>query len=457
VAFPRGQGVLFTERADDQKPIRKNAEAAVPPRRAMPSLQAALRRITADLVESRSLIMRVFLPFVAGCYLAYLFRTINAVIAGPLMLELGLGAADLGLLTSVYFLTFAAAQIPIGVYLDRYGPRGVQSALLLVAAAGAVLFAASENFVSLLMGRALIGLGVAAAVTAGLKSLVLWFPKERLSLLNGLMMMLGALGAVTATSPAGLLLDLIGWRELFGCLAAATAGCAAMIYLVVPEAASVVAPLAGGSLGAGLRTICTDPRFWRLAPLSATSVGTAWALQGLWSAQWLTDVEGLDRAALVQRLFGMAVALSLGGLLFGVLADRLRRRGVGPELLFGAVTTVFFAAQFALILHGPIPSFFLWPIVAVFGAVTLLGYAILAEYYPKEMVGRATGALNVFHIGGAFLLQYLTGIVLQHWTPQAGHYPEIAYQAAFGLNLVLQILAWIWFALPRRALRPSTA
>lgn len=396
--------------------------------------------------------MRVFLPFVAGYYLSYLFRTINALIAVPLTLELGLGADELGLLTSVYFLTFAAAQIPIGILLDRYGPRRIQSALLLAAAAGAALFAASDDFWVLLVGRALIGLGVAASLTAGLKALVLWFPKDRLPLLNGLMVMFGALGAVTATAPAELLLAWMGWRELFDLFAAVTASCAVAIYLIVPEV-SAVAPVVRGAVPAGLSTVYTDPRFWRLAPLSATTVGTAWALQGLWAAQWLSDVDGLDRPTLVQYLFVMAIALSLGALLLGIVAVRLRARGIGPETLLSLVAIVFMTAQLALILRWPLPSYIPWTVVAAVGAATVLSYAVLAEYFPKELAGRANGALNVFHIGGAFVLQYATGIVLQHWTPQAGHYPEIAYQAAFGLNLVLQIAAWIWFAMPR-ASRP---
>ena len=391
--------------------------------------------------------MRVFLPFVVGYYLSYLFRTINALIAAPLAAELGLGADDLGLLTSVYFLTFAAAQIPIGILLDRYGPRRIQSALLVIAAIGAALFAASGDFLALLAGRALIGLGVAAALTAGLKALVHWFPGDRLPLLNGLMVMLGALGAVTATLPAELALTWIGWRELFALFAAVTAGCAVMMYLVVPEITPAM-PVTGGAAVVSLRKIYADPRFWRLAPLSATSIGTAWALQGLWAAQWLTDVEGLDRAALVQHLFTMAVALSLGALVLGVVADRLRRRGIGPEALLGLVAAVFITAQLALILRWPLPSYILWAVVAAVGAATVLSYAILAEYFPKEFAGRANGALNVFHIGGAFVLQYATGVVLQYWTPEAGHYPEIAYQTAFALNLVLQIVAWVWFALP---------
>src|ERR1700682_107861 len=201
--------------------------------------------------------------------------------AAPLATELGLGADDLGLLTSIYFLTFAAAQIPIGILLDRYGPRRVQSVLLLVAAGGSGLFAVSHHFWMLLVGRALIGLGVASAMTAGLKALVLWFPGDRVPLLNGLMVMLGALGAVTAKLPADLLLDWIGWRGGFGLLAGLTVASAVMIYLIVPEATLVPS----GAVSAGLRKGYGGPRFWPCGPPSASCIGTAWALQGLWGAQ----------------------------------------------------------------------------------------------------------------------------------------------------------------------------
>jgi len=408
----------------------------------------------AGLAANAALILRVFLPFVAGYYLAYLFRTINAVMASPLAAELGLGASDLGLLTSVYFLTFAAAQIPIGMLLDRYGPRRVQSILMVVAALGSALFAASENFSMLLLGRALIGLGVAAALTAGMQALVLWFPRERVPLLNGLMVMLGALGAVTATWPAELLVASIGWRELFGLLSALTAVCAILVHFVVPEAA----PITNKATSVGLKKVYADPRFWRLAPLSASCIGTAWALQGLWAAQWLADVDGLDRAGVVEHLFIMAVALSVGAVGLGIAADRLRRRGIGPETLLGGVATIFVAIQLALILRLPLPSYLLWSGVAATGAATVLSYAILADYFPKELTGRANGALNLFHIGTAFAAQYATGLVVQQWIPDAGHYPESAYQTAFALNVVFQIAAWIWFMMPQGLLlRRNTA
>jgi MFS family permease len=114
----------------------------------------------------------------------------------------------------------------------------------------------------------------------------------------------------------------------------------------------------------------------------------------------------------------------------------------------GLAATMFIAAQLALILRLPLPSYVPWIVVAAVGAGTVLSYAILAEYFPKELAGRASAALNVFHIGGAFVVQYMTGLVVQLWPPIDGHYPEVAYQAAFAFNVGLQIVAGIWFAAP---------
>ena len=433
-------------------------EAAFGPPVSLPVWRLTPRRCREHLTQNNwRPIAFVLLPFAAGYYLSYLFRSINALISAQLTSDLALGPADLGLLTSVYFLTFAAAQIPIGVLLDRYGPRRVQSVLLLVAAAGAALFSIADGFVPLVVARAMIGLGVAAALMAGLKAIVLWFPRERVAIVNSYMIMLGALGAVTATAPAERLLESTGWRGLFELLAAATVVCALVIYFVVPEPLSDKSS-PKSSAPASLKTVYRDPRFWRLAPLSATCVGSAWALQGLWAAPWLADVEGLDRPSLITRLFVMAVALSFGALLLGTIADQMRRRGVGLHSLLAAVAALFIAAQLALILQLPLPSYFSWSVVAAVGAGTVLSYAIVADYFPKELAGRANAALNVFHLGWAFVFQCSTGLILEQWPSQDGHYPLLAYQVAFGLNVALQIAAFVWLELPRlRAPGPAFA
>ncbi|SFH66355.1 MFS transporter [Bradyrhizobium sp. Gha] len=389
------------------------------------------------------LIARVFLPFAAGYYLSYLFRTINALIANHLSSDTGVATADLGLLTSVYFLVFAVAQIPVGILLDRFGPRRVQSVLLLLAAVGAGLFAISTHFLSLLIARAMIGLGVAAALTAGLKSIVLWFPRERVALLNGYMVMLGSLGAVTATVPVEHLLAWMGWRQLFEILAAATGATAILIHAVVPER-GIVPSAARATLG----FVLGDRRFWRMAPLSATCVGSSWSLQGLWASPWLIDVEGFDRASLVRQLFMMSIVLCAGAWLFGTTVHSIKRRGIGAEAVLAIVAVLFIAAELSLILRASLPSILPWSIVAIVGTATVVSFAVIADYFPPELAGRANGALNVLHFGWAFLAQYATGLVLEQWSANDGHRPVQAYQVAFGLNIALQIATLVWFALP---------
>jgi predicted MFS family arabinose efflux permease len=372
------------------------------------------------------LIFSVFLPFAAGYFLSFLFRTINASISPALASDFGLGAVQTGLLASLYFLVFAGAQIPIGVLLDRYGPRRVQSILLIFAVGGASLFANADSFTELLIGRAMIGLGVAAALMAGLKAIVTWFPKDRIAFVNGAMIMLGSLGAITATTPTDWLLDLIGWRSLFGILALMTFVTAAVIYFVVPTAGEVAKTAAIASKPFTLGSVFSDPRFMRMAPLSATCIGSSWAMQSLWAASWLTDVDGLDHHAVVNLLFLMAMGIGIGALLLGTMADRLRKRGVTTEALLAGLEGLFIIAELALVLRVPLPSILPWSAVSIVGAGTVLSFTLVARYFPVEMAARANGALNLVHFGWAFVVQYGIGLILGHWSTQTGHYPVVA-------------------------------
>jgi MFS family permease len=403
----------------------------------------------ADGDPAWNLVATVLLPFAAGYYLSYVFRTINALISGALVSEFGLSAADLGLLTAVLFLTFGALQLPLGAWLDRYGPRRVQAALLSVAAIGATIFACAPNLLWLILGRALIGLGVAGALMAGLKAFVLWWPAERVALANGWLITLGALGAVTATAPAEMLIASIGWRGLFLLLAILAAIAAALILRFVPERPARGPDEASGA-GTTIRTIYRDARFWRLAPLSATTIGSAWALQGLWAGPWLADVEGLPRHDVVMHLLWMAIALSASALILGIAGDRLGRRGVSLSTTFAIATSLALLAQLALVLRWPVPTWLPWIAIAGIGAGTVLSYAIVSEFFPKSASGRASGALNLLHIGYAFVVQLGTGFVVDIWPIEAGRPPPVAYQTALGMNLTMQAVALLWFVRPNR-------
>jgi len=164
--------------------------------------------------------LTVFFPFALGYFLSFFFRNVNAIISKDLAGEFALTPADLGFLTSMYLLAFAAFQLPLGVLLDRYGPRRVVAALLCSAAAGALVFALARDLGTLSLGRALIGLGVSAGLMGAIKAFSLWFPLSRLATLNGLYLAVGGLGSLAATAPAELVVESLGWRGMFFILSA---------------------------------------------------------------------------------------------------------------------------------------------------------------------------------------------------------------------------------------------
>ena len=236
----RGNGLDSTPRRRPPHARAVNGAAILDahPSGPLPALLREPPTDRSDTTRAASLarvVLLVLLPFVSGYYLSYLYRSINALISEALVSEFALSPSNLGFLTATYFLAFGLIQLPLGVWLDRYGPRRVQAVLLSIAAAGAAVFASADGFLALAIGRGLIGLGVAGALMAGLKAIVLWFPAERIALANGWFIMLGALGAVTATAPAEIVLAHMGWRGLFAVLAAVTATSAVVILLVVPE------------------------------------------------------------------------------------------------------------------------------------------------------------------------------------------------------------------------------
>jgi predicted MFS family arabinose efflux permease len=160
-----------------------------------------------------------------------------------------------------------------------------------------------------------------------------------------------------ATAPAEMIVAWIGWRALFGGLAVATAVCAVVIFVLSPEPVGGLPQPARGVVS--LKQIYTNQRFWRVAPLSTMCISTAWALQGLWAGPWLADVENLGHSAIVHHLFVMALALCAGALVLGILAERLRRHGVRTQTVLAAVGVLLIAAELALILRLPVPSYLL--------------------------------------------------------------------------------------------------
>lgn len=180
------------------------------------------------------LAVRVFLCFAAGLLLSYALRAINAVIAPSLVAEFGLTNAELGALASAYFLSFAILQLPLGVWLDRFGSRRTNALLLTIAALGCLAFALSTTPWMLWLSRALIGVGVCGALMSALRAFRFWYAPERQQQLAAWILVAGSLGALTATVPVHALLPLVGWRGVFGISAVLLAAVAAALWWLLP-------------------------------------------------------------------------------------------------------------------------------------------------------------------------------------------------------------------------------
>ena len=213
-------------------------------------------------------------PFALGYFLSYLYRAVNAVVAPNLVHDIGLSASELGLLTAAYLFGFAGFQLPLGVLLDRFGPRRVQTGLLLLAAVGAAVFAVSRGSYGLSLARMLIGVGCAGGLMAGFKAVALWVPEGRRALANAVIMAAGGLGILVATVPAEWATQAFGWRGMFTGLALLTVLVAGLIFLAVPEHRPEGTAARLSEQLRALGGIYTSSTFWRFAPLVAATCGT---------------------------------------------------------------------------------------------------------------------------------------------------------------------------------------
>jgi len=391
-----------------------------------------------------NVLWRVSAPFIAGYFVSYVYRMVNAVLAPTLVAEFDLSAGQLGLLSSMYFLSFAVLQLPLGVAMDRFGPRRVNATLLLVAAAGGWLFSRGQSYETLLLARALIGAGVSACLMASLTAFVLWYPAERISTMNGLAFAAGALGAMTATVPLELLLRSWPWREAFLLIVAATLAVSLLLWLWVPERRAEAPNDSLLDSFRELKNLLLDAAFLRLALCLGASQCAAVALQTLWIATWLRDVAGYSPAGVARGLLAVNVAMIVGYLGFGRAADAWQRRGRDPLdlLLYGVAAS---AASLGLAVFG-LGSLAVWCVFVAAGTSVVLGYSILSRRTPRAMAGRANTAINVVGFIGMFSGQWAIGLVLDRFPQSAAGYAPEAYPWALGMVWAVQLagLAWLW-------------
>ncbi|MEI6206998.1 MAG: MFS transporter [Desulfuromonadales bacterium] len=385
------------------------------------------------------------------------WRVSNAVIAGDLAHDLALSPEVLGLLGGAFFYSFGLAQLPMGPLLDRFGPRIVISLLACVGAASAVAFSLADSGTMAVLARAGIGLGMAAVLMGSLKILTTWFSPHEFATLSGILIAIGNLGGIGATTPLAWLSDQLGWRGACGFMAAVTLLFAIGMYLIardnppVPDGTQTLIPPSLAEIMAGLRTVFCSGTFWCLAPLGFASYGALITAQGLWGAPFLMHVYGMSKASASSTLLAIPVGVVFGAPIWGRWSDKLGRRKPLVLTGLGAMLLIFSS----LTLHLPLPRWGLaaqcWLLGFTSASLYIL-YTQVKESFLLSIAGTALTALNFFVILGAAMFQQMTGFIMGNWKPSAtGALPLAAYQWGFGVSAALLALALTVYILCRES------
>jgi sugar phosphate permease len=400
------------------------------------------------------MLARVTFPLAAANCMNQAARMVMAIVGPVLAVELGLSAIELGVLAACLFAAYAAAQLPLGVALDAFGPRRVQAVLMVLAAIGFAMFALSPGFAGLVAARIVLGIAISAGLMALIKAHADWFERGRVAYVTSIATAIGALGSALATSPVQAMLPAFGWRGVFWVLCLLALGVAAWIFLAVPDKPRIPVPTRtlGGDIALSGR-ILASRTFWRLGPAVATLSMFNFAYLGLWAGPWLRDVAGMDGPARAGVLFFYTFAMVAGSMLAGSAASRAHAAGL-PSFLVPIVCLVgMVLLQAGLMLQPSQPSvvLMLWLAIAVFGAAGPVGYVVMCQMFPPEQTGRVSTAVNTLTLGGAFLVQAAIGWILDLWprTASDGWDPD-AYSWALALTVVLQALAALVMATAHR-------
>jgi len=396
------------------------------------------------------------------CCLSYIisqfYRSANAVIGPDLMRELLLSPDDLAILTGGFFITFSISQLPVGIAIDRYGPRLTILVTMGIAFFGALFFALGRNLLELTAARVILGFGCAALLTGPLVLFSRWFPPEKFATMSGILIAVGNLGVIGSTVPLAWFSQNYGWRNAFYLTAALTVVLGALAALWLrddPDPSS--APRGRGESFAetfrGIRAVLRNPSFPHLFVIIFSAYATFITLLGLWSGPYLHDVHGMDATQRGQVLIFVAVGASAGYFIWGPLDRVFNTRkwllGAGIFMQLVCFYTIVFVPGLSAFTVGA-----LFTVIGVMNGCSVMIFAHARSVFPPELAGRGLTTLNIGTMGGAAVQQILTGYVMAAMTEPGAVPSELAYRVVFGVQAMI-LTAAVLFYLRVPDARPS--
>ncbi len=409
---------------------------------------------------SKSRATFVFVAFAAAYFMSAALRTVTATLAPTLTAEFALQARDLGLLSGGYFLGFAVLQIPLGGWLDRWGPKRVILTMLSIAVLGCLVFRYATSFHGLLLARFLSGLGVSVCLMAPLTAYRRWFRPETQLRANSWMLMSGSLGMLASTLPVQAALPVLGWRGIFGVLALVVALMMVLIAAIVPrwpavKSAGQAQPQAVPNMQ---RLICTHPYFVQMVPIGFFIYGGMIALQTLWVGPWMTRVAGYSAEQAAGGLFAINLAMLFNYWVWGWANPKLSKRGwdavrlmrVGLPLSLLALPLAAYVATdqalwpTALAFAPTLPIWLVWIVYFVTSSFVSLAQPAVGMAFPQEMAGRALTAYNLVIFMGVFTMQWGIGLGIDLFL-WFGLGATEAFQAALGVFWCLCVGSFVHF------------
>jgi MFS family permease len=394
----------------------------------------------------------VFGVFAFAYFFSALVRAVTATLSPVLTDAFALQARDLGLLAGGYFLGFSLTQLPLGRWLDRYGPKTVILAFLTVAVAGCLAFSMATSFSGLLAARVLCGVGVSACLMAPLTGYRRWFDANAQLRTNSWMLMTGSFGMLASTLPVQWLLPLTGWRPLFWGLAGLILLAMALIAWVVPRwetTASGATPMDSPGVAGGYRAVWRHPYFWRMTPVGFFCYGGMVAIQTLWAGPWMVKVAGYSPLQAAAGLFWINLAMLGTFWAWGLVTPALARRGFTAERLIARGLPLSFGVALLLIVAGADLAGQTTTVLALYCmacSVVSLAQPAVGMAFPPALAGRALSAYNLVIFAGVFLVQWGIGLAVDLFTAM-GLAEVAAFQAAWAVFLACCLAAYAHFML----------